>query len=145
MTTIESILASLPQTPGLGGQPPLDPSISLAALPRCLVASGQFTKDTTTGNYSVTGVGFSPKALLMMSRMNTTTQYTFSLAIATAGLGYTLRQTGGGYITNETKVVALDDNVHLVNATLVSLDTNGFTINYSLAQTSSVTTYLAIG
>jgi hypothetical protein len=118
-------------------------------------AVGTFTGPSSTGNYSVTGVGFTPKIVRFSiaggtgglgSGLNNTkaighgvmtangNQHTFTFAVrANAGYQYTNRLTTrciAGYVMDSSGNETL-----FFSASFVSMDGDGFTINVNNAST----------
>lgn len=110
---------------------------------------GSFTKSTSTGNQAVTGVGFVPAAVLFFTNSQTTANSNNTTSGARFGLGaadiagnersITGQNADGGGTTNTasmTSTTALltvaDNDTKTTNgqATLVSMDSDGFTINW---------------
>lgn len=121
--------------------------------------AGSFTGSNATGNQAVTGVGFQPKFLVLM------TVSTADNAIANSGrliLGFAsgssdqqafdIRDEDAQGTTNTARsqqsgkilsIVNLSADTVLVSASLVSFDSDGFTINWANA-TAAVVHYFAI-
>lgn len=120
---------------------------------------GTFTANSGTGDQSVTGVGFQPKALLFWITDRTGAG---SGAYARFGRGWTDGTNQGAAATAwddssgvsnsrdrvvTTKCITLIDHGGnlLAEAGIVSLNADGFTINWSTAGGSRLVTYLALG
>lgn len=124
---------------------------------------GAFNQATSTGNQAVTGTGFTPSALMLMtygeaSSASVQNHYRLSVGMAT---GTSARSSVFAGATNNTTVVTVDDSVlsstrviqaitepSTVNADadFVSFDSNGFTINNTTADaTSRQILYMAMG
>lgn len=126
-------------------------------LPGCQLAIRDFTTPTATGNSSITGVGFEPDfALLVLTNLETTytaaghpgTQTSgdlmsgFSIcAIGDEQWSFAIRIDGGAATTDtatQTKNVAVlgasATSCAAIEATLVSFDADGMTLNYSAVQ-----------
>lgn len=114
---------------------------------------GKFSKKTSTGNQSTTGVGFKPDVILMTG-VTATTEDT-----ASAHMGFFLgtaksaasRWCTGGFAkdgagtsntgrfqrTNRCILQTDEDGAVVSEADFVSMDTDGFTINYSTADANA--------
>lgn len=107
---------------------------------------GSFANAGVTGNMSVTNVGFSPKAVLFLSRISTTTAYTQCIGFANIAKSACQSTTNSGnVISDTTNCVNLYDGTHIILASLLRFDGNGFTLSYSSAQTATTTTFICFG
>jgi hypothetical protein len=103
------------------------------------IKAGSFTRDMTaaTGNASVTGVGFTPKAIIMFSNVNGSSR---------ASWGYTTSATPGDNVcifddngdAAGTYAIATNNAVYLETGgannqklALASFDTDGFTVTWT--------------
>jgi len=126
------------------------------------VKVGTFTKITTTGNQSITGLGFQPKAIIFFWSRNTVN------ATATAprsqGIGFTDctnqrvvaiaeddnagTSNAGRYRSESNVIVILSNGTPAVEsrASFVSCDADGFTINWAVSSaTAHIINYIALG
>jgi len=71
-----------------------------------LVASGTFTKSTSTGNQTINGVGFQPKALLFFWTRQTSFDWIQNMSF---GMGFATNY--GGQYQNYGHTIASDDNL----------------------------------
>lgn len=108
------------------------------------VKIGSFTCPGSTGNYSVTGVGFKPRYVEFMVGKYSTTDCYYSIgwmdyngnqrmiggAIAGAATTLFKTNTGTGVITIPTP-----GDSYYVGATYVSMNNDGFTINFATVNT----------
>jgi hypothetical protein len=124
---------------------------------------GSFTKATTTGNQAVIGIGFSPKAILLLGTFQTAANtfedgYRHEIGFAGsnlaggcalnnfAGDGQATQDLAGGYDSAACYLVTTFDQNVLCRATIVSFDGDGFTINWSTNDASAtLIAYLAFG
>lgn len=126
-------------------------------------ATGTITTPTSTGNASVTGLGFTPKVIILYSSsVSSVAQgviYGFGAATSssarwTIGIG---EDQGGGSANNfarglkSTKCLTVVQSTGLtptvyLEADLVSMDADGFTLNWTTVQASGMPVYyLALG
>lgn len=123
---------------------------------------GSFSQATSTGNQATTGVGFTPSALLLMST-NLATSASISTVASRLSFGSGTSSSarasiwaGGGNAgiqnneTETTKIISMitEGAVPATNATadLVSLDSDGFTVNWTTADaTVREILYFAVG
>jgi len=130
------------------------------------VYKGTFTKRTSTGTQSITGVGFQPKAVIFFWTKNTTNGT--SSANGVMGIGFA----GGSPIANSGVVTSAQDNVGTTNtgwresatysiitlnattnpptlaaqASVTSFDADGFTLNWQTADASAdIIHFIALG
>src|SRR3990167_9374864 len=124
--------------------------------------AGVFTLNTTTGNQAITGVGFQPDVVLFIPS-NLTADGIQAHARVGFGAGSSSTARGAISANDEDGVepsdstryhtdaevlnqLALGEQTILYEADLVSLDSDGFTINISTAPASGVkVAYLALG
>lgn len=120
-----------------------------------LAKAGSFTGTGSTGNQSVTGVGFQPKVVLFRYNMSAVDT---SQADAIIGFGVGVsssdRRVSGNYATDNLSTsanAAWNQSTYCIytpgggsRADLVSLDSDGFTINWVTSSQMSVQ-YLALG
>lgn len=125
--------------------------------------AGTFTKQSSTGNQAVTGVGFQPKALILFSTATTTGSFQgdFMRYTGFASSSTTSKQRFfGSYSTDaadpsDAKVLVDTDGIwadgtpssnFTQKATLSSFDSDGFTLNWSINNsTNYVIGYIALG
>ncbi|HWO56524.1 MAG TPA: hypothetical protein VNN55_03045 [bacterium] len=121
------------------------------------VTTGQFTERTATGNQSVTGVGFAPDCLMLFAYRGTGTappsnsaagDVRFRLGVGTAAGQWQLNgQSRNGQVAAITNRYQRTNSIYsrindaadsvAKEASLVSLDSDGFTLNYSVADTAA--------
>lgn len=114
---------------------------------------GTFTSPTGPGNFSVSGVGFRPRAVVLGIGISLgANESVVALGAGTADnsvsiFGEYIEPAGGdGLDTTTAALFRYPNNAGAVRAscTLVSMDIDGFTVNYSSADVSGRTTaYLA--
>ncbi|MGI8548111.1 MAG: LamG domain-containing protein [Gemmatimonadaceae bacterium] len=129
-----------------------------------LTKTGQFNASTVTGNQSVTGMGFAPRALIFWT-VGATNNDEFNTVSFAQGIGFTTgpsnsyAQSSIAATTASTAtyrrvesvaILQTDSTATLVlrRADLVSLDSDGFTVNWTAAITSGgfgIIHYLALG
>lgn len=121
------------------------------------VKQGNFAQPTTTGNYSVTDVGFQPKALILWGTqltsdgissncfvfrgvsLSTTKRYAISFIGHTNGDNYHRFEEKSVLYINEAQNV-------IVRAEFVSMDSSGFTLNFTTVDsTARIIHYIALG
>lgn len=120
-------------------------------------SAGTKTTPAATGNASVTGIGFSPQFVFKMTIASATAQRTngshFSWGMLTAG-----EQASGGYLTTEAAAAAnacaqradrawfapRSDGTNLWDSTFVSMDSDGWTENYTTTVAEVDYVYLAL-
>lgn len=136
-------------------------SISTNASADFLEFAGNFTTNTSTGNQSITGVGFQPKVVFFITTVNTSVGNADSLiygfGVATSSTARwsmsaaSMDNLGGN--SNDDRAFNSDEcisvNVNasiLLEADFVSMDSDGFTINITTADaTGRIVGYLALG
>lgn len=140
------------------GLPSLTPQAHAAAS----VHEGTFVKNTTTGNQSVSGVGFQPRAIIFFwSRQSSAgfsafrsngvgfaTGATNQRAVAVAEDDAAATSNTGRYRSEGDVIVLLSSGTPVVGARapLVSFDADGFTINWAVNEArADVIHYFAIG
>jgi hypothetical protein len=125
------------------------------------VKVGTITAKTTTGNQAYTGVGFQPKALIFYATLETADGYAANTII---GVGFAVSTSQRFYIsevsqdavagaTNSQKAhdalaigLMAAGGAVAIAADLVSMDADGFTLNWTTANGSAIViNYLAIG
>jgi len=119
-----------------------------------LAAAGTFAVPAETGNYSVTGLSFTPKVVQFMIAIPANIEY------AVAGMGWMTSSAQGAIATwvLETGPAAAtshasDHCILIVNASAVddvaaqyvSMNTDGFTINFTVRAASRNVYWLALG
>ena len=119
------------------------------------VKAGSFQGSGSTGNQSITGVGFQPKVVLFRYNMATSTG---SAADSVIGFGVGIsssdRRTSGDYSNNNVSTsshAAWNQDTYVIytpsgssKADFVSMDSDGFTINWATSG-SMLVEYLALG
>lgn len=115
------------------------------------VKSGQTTYDTsTTGSLAITGVGFTPRILIILSSYISNGSSGFSIGFTDGSSGGSMQQTNAGNMHQSSEVAVLWTTYNTVNAILSysSFDSDGFTLtkskNGSPTGTATVT-YLCLG
>ena len=120
-----------------------------------LSKAGSFSGNNATGNQSITGVGFQPKVVLFRYNMQGTDA---SMGDASIGFGVGVsssdRRVGGNYSNSgltTSSQAAWNQSSYVIytpgggnRADFVSMDSDGFTINWVAASEMAVT-YLALG
>lgn len=150
----------------VSGWPPIWRSNSLQLPPKIqeVEAAGLMTKmgtlsqPTSTGNQQITGVGFQPEALIfwmtnLTAEGNGASSYLAKGFTDGTNQGSTAVAWQDGFNTVQdrtvaTKVISLvnETGTVLAEAGIVSLDTDGFTINWTTVDsTQRLVTYLALG
>lgn len=117
------------------------------------VAAGTFDLTTGTGNQAITGVGFTPKALLFSNTISNTTEGVTAFGLFNMGVAVSTSQRWAtGYYAEDAAAISDTGSVLLTNACLVrnssttistqadfvSHDADGFTINKSIAPGASI-------
>jgi hypothetical protein len=129
-----------------------------------LFKEGSITVPSSNGNHAYTGIGFQPKAILLFgnrrSADGTSSTNTQNADMTTNILGMatssTKRQTvyntddftGGGPTTSTTEILHVSANSGITSYTadFVSMDSDGFTLNFTAANaTAYIVNYIAIG
>ncbi len=107
-----------------------------------------FTSATSTGNQSTTGVGFKPDVIWLMgadnSASNNSTNIGFGKSSSTRNTSsQAANATTGGCVQKTTKVYTNLDGSNSVRceADLVTLDSDGFTLNWTTANANTHTIY----
>ncbi len=100
--------------------------------------------NTSTGNQAVTGVGFKPDLVIHMcgsitSGYGTTTDAIFGMGAMSAGNQWTA-SFGVGTRSQRTDSCLRDLSTAAARATFVSMDSDGFTVNWATAPSSAVRT-----
>lgn len=119
------------------------------------VAAGTFAVPGSTGNYSVTGVGFTPKAVIFLVAIDAST------AVASMGIGWMTAAAQGVISTfvNETgpqaatghgsglciEIIDASATSPPVGAVHVSMDAGGFTVNFTARAAGYDVYWLALG
>lgn len=117
--------------------------------------AGTFTGSGSTGNQSITGVGFQPKVVLFRYNMSTTTGSQSDSVIGFGvGVSSSDRRTSGDYSNHNVSTSshgAWNQDTYVIytpsgssRADFVSMDSDGFTINW-VTSSSMVVQYLALG
>ncbi|HEX5890655.1 MAG TPA: hypothetical protein VFY61_18220 [Pyrinomonadaceae bacterium] len=120
-----------------------------------LAKAGSFTASNSTGNQAITGVGFQPKVVLFRYNMQGTDA---SMGDSTIGFGVGVsssdRRVAGDYSNSGLSTsshAAWNQSSYVIytpgggyRADFVSMDSDGFTINWATAS-QMVVTYLALG
>lgn len=123
---------------------------------------GSFTTPSSTGNFSVTGVGFKPKAILFWGNPATAdgnltgvTAFTFFIGSATSSsnrfaIAMNNDGTWGTEQVNDSCIFLLNSGNGLINqADFVSMDSDGFTTNFSAVSgggiVGSIVNFMAFG
>ncbi len=104
------------------------------------VKGGQITSPTSTGNHATTGVGFQPKLLILYSTLATdATSCSPTMGAGTSSTArwsqsqyYTRTGPATGTLFNSSKIFAWTTSSAFLVADLVTLDADGFTLNWSL-------------
>lgn len=125
---------------------------------------GKFMMNSSTGNQAVTGLGFSPKALLFCNCLVGSTEETIN-ANSHLGIGFAVSSSqrgafasggkDGNDVSEENSYLETDKCILQItpqtspvvkySADFVSMDSDGFTINVTVASGSPEIFYLAIG
>jgi len=107
-----------------------------------------FTSATATGNQATTGAGFKPDTILLMgadtSSSNNSTTFGLGQSLTARGTAsQAANATTGGRIEKTTKVYTNIDGGSSVRceADLVTLDSDGFTLNWTTASANTHTIY----
>lgn len=126
-----------------------------------LFKKGTLTAQTSTGNQQITGVGFQPKALIFFYTTQTATGN--SSASSGYGMGFTTGSSNSyavatysvaagtsdtARVSSESKAIIILSGVSTIGgaATLVSFDSNGFTLNWTTAAAAAyIIHYVALG
>lgn len=126
------------------------------------VKRGRFTAQTTTGNQAVTGLGFQPKAVILLAAGRLTATGYAASAITGVGIatGPTQRKAIASIIRNVAGSTGQSSNHHadaafkfrtntdgnVGAADFVSFDADGFTLNWTTAPAAAyIVEYLALG
>lgn len=101
---------------------------------------GSFTTSGSTGNQSVTGIGFKPEVVQFFGLTNAgSDHYTMTGAMDSSGsqwVVYGISNGTSGAVGSSTSAC-----IHITglnNASFVSMDANGFTINWSLSNAQTI-------
>lgn len=128
--------------------------LALAGTDLTNVKTGQFTQKTSTGNQATTGVGFQPDSIILFgSHQTTNTPPAGSFGLVKQKMGYGKSSTKRGVSVNyvshggqpgttksyqrTSKIFADISTTVLVEVDLVSLDSDGFTLNYTTTTASA--------
>ena len=122
---------------------------------------GSITQATSTGNQAYTGVGFEPKILIFFGNTSTAdgngTGTSFNFGVATSSSDRRCMSINGADAASRTityasnvKCYSCFDNdlfaTKLAEADLVTMDADGFTLNWTTADASArIVNYIAIG
>lgn len=125
------------------------------------VKYGSFSQPTTTGNNSVTGVGFQPKIIIFFANSRTSdgtspgALFSFGVGVSSsdrrAGAYASADNTSGaqvGFSEGNTRCIRICDSSgnNLAIADFVSHDSDGFTLNWVNADANArIINYMAIG
>jgi hypothetical protein len=148
--------------PAIWQNPRIPPEIQKAQAQGVNVKVGTFTKITTTGSQTVSGLGFQPKAIIFY--WSRTTANATAAAPRSQGVGFTDctnqravaiaendnagTSIAGRYRTESNVIVILSNGTPTVGsrATFTSCNSDGFTINWAVSETSAnIINYIAIG
>ncbi len=142
--------------PPIWKNPRIPPEIKEAQAQNLFIKSGYFTKSTTTGNQSVTGLGFQPKAILfywVRASANSAsvprsqgigfTDCTNQRAVAVAEDDNAGTSNAGRYRSESNVIVILSNGNPTLSAraSFVSCDADGFTINWVVNEVRSDAIY----
>ncbi|MEX2080028.1 MAG: hypothetical protein WEC33_00285, partial [Dehalococcoidia bacterium] len=123
---------------------------------------GSFQGGGSSGAQAITGLGFTPKAILFFTSGSSAASGTWA-ANFHMGVGFTAGASNSmaavassqdaGAVTNSDRGIATTKCIHITDfnagikmeASLVSFDGDGFTINWSTASSNIEIMYLAIG
>jgi hypothetical protein len=112
------------------------------------VALKSFTSATATGNQATTGVGFQPDVMLLLGADNSASNNSTNFGLAKSSsarstASQAANATTGGRIQKTTVVYTNLDGGNSVRgeADLVSLDSDGFTLNWTTANANTHTIY----
>lgn len=108
---------------------------------------GTFASSTSTGNQSVTGVGFRPRLVRLYYGIGSAAQFQFSFGSTTAnnqiawGAQSNDLDSGGYSVVSTTSCLVYTNGAGttIAQAVFVSMDSDGFTINWTTADSSSRT------
>ena len=130
---------------------------SMLNFPQIKVKTGRLSINTSSGNYSVTGVGYQPTKLIAMSTGDDTVagivSANYSIGFADGTNTYTLSGTTDAWHptadrTYQSSSYLLDmygaNETSAARVTLVSFDSDGFTVNESLGLWDIDITWMAI-
>jgi len=148
--------------PAIWQNPRVPPEIQKAQAQGVNVKVGTFTKITTTGSQTVSGLGFQPKAIIFYWSRNTAnataaaprsqgvgfTDCTNQRAVAIAEDDNASTSNAGRYRTESNVIVILSNGTPTVGsrATFTSCNADGFTINWAVSEASAhIINYIAIG
>lgn len=110
---------------------------------------GTFASPAGTGNQSITGVGFQPSSVMVFSGNTDASDSMLSLAVydGTTDSGFSMgvdvaagNNSGGG---GEAVRLIRGDNTEVYRAQFVSLDSDGFTINWITTKTGLTPSWIA--
>jgi len=120
--------------------------------------TGSFSTPGATGNFSVTGLGFQPKAIFLwgcpVTNENANTDSAHHIGIAAGGQQRSIQVGVQNGTTNTFRArdathvlhIISGSNTNLAIASLVSFDSGGFTLNFSTATTAGlIVNYVAFG
>lgn len=117
--------------------------------------AGQFTMPGSTGNQSVTGLGFQPKFIFFFYQIATANNSYGSVLKSIGGIGFTdgtnQASLGGAFGASRTTQQPFTTKcIHGSNAgsaaSIVSMDSDGFTVNWSnVTDSGSLIQFLALG
>lgn len=107
---------------------------------------GTFTSSASTGNQSVSGVGFSPRFVFFFVGVGNSSTLTFGLGVMTAsdqwawGAHSTDTDSGGAAAlsTSACLIRANTAGTTLLEGSFVSMDSDGFTVNWTTAEARTV-------
>ena len=148
--------------PQIWQNPRIPPLLQQAHAQGVNVKVGTFTKITTTGNQTVSGLGFQPKAIIFY--WSRTTANATAAAPRSQGVGFTDctnqravaiaeddnagTSNAGRYRTESNVIVILSNGTPTVGsrATFTSCDADGFKINWAVSEArADIINYIAIG
>lgn len=124
--------------------------------------AGSFAQNTATGNQSITGLGFQPKIIFFMANNKTADgaavhcERLFGVAISSSDRRVSFGSFSDGGAANENCAHELDtacltflspnSSTVLAQADFVSMDSDGFTVNWTTADaTARVINFVALG
>lgn len=132
-----------------GGTTPSFSAIAVGDLPGIQVKVSSFSRDisTASGSQAITGVGFTPKAVIFFGAIDGTTITSFGFGNATGEKTVFQRGSAGGWFNSTGLTFQVNSTPDQSYATIASLDADGFTLTWTKQNSPTGTAtinYLAI-
>jgi len=96
---------------------------------------------STGGSQAITGVGFKPSVIILLARDATSVNNNWSVGFSNAGTDMCMTMSNNGTVTEDLFTISLNirrDGTNVLSGQVVSRDSDGFTITWTLTNTVSL-------